>query len=615
MPLLPGEILNKRYRIVSLLATGSYGATYRARDEKVGQDVVVKEYLDASVNIQKRFRAEARRLSGLRHYQIPTFLDHFALENSGQYLVSAYVDGVDLGSLSAQYGPLPSDLIVPWLQGVCQPLIYLHEKNRLHLDIKPANIRLALDGELFLVDSGLPGLGIRPHENGYGSPEQQAQLDVDAASDVYSLGATLYTLLTAVIPPNALSRESGLVDLKPAREVNPDVEPYLSLVASRAMSLRSDARYESVTAFAGALQRPSGHPIPPTDQLRRTADPYDGTLLPKLPPRQRKQMERRTMLALGGLLLIILIGIAGFAFVNLQAQDEVGDSEVTATFVSAVIAAATQLAPTPTLTPPPTVPPTPTPEPFVSQTGSRMIYVPPGQFRMGFDEGEKIEAPSHMIDLNSFYIDETEVTNGEYAQCVDAGACDPPNSPNATYHPAYYGSSNYDNYPVIFVNWYDAYTFCEWRDARLPTEAEWEKAAGFDPEQMLKLRYPWGNAFDGVRLNSCDVNCSQAEGSVSFDDGHADTAPVGTYPDGRSSVGIYDLSGNVMEWVADWYGREYYVESTDTNPLGPLEGEYKIVRGGSWLSSADKTNVTSRISYDPLAYFATLGFRCAMDLP
>jgi serine/threonine-protein kinase len=260
MPLLPGEILNKRYRIVSLLAEGAYGAVYRAWDGHDERDVAVKEYLDASVEIQKRFRAQARRLSRLHHPQLAAVLDHFALEETGQYLISEYVDGVDLQSLVEQYGPLPSDLIIGWLQSVCIPLAYLHRKDQLHLNVKPANVRLAPSDDIFLVDTGLPGLGIRPHAGGYGSPEQQSQTDATPASDIYSLGATLYTLLTAQVPANALSRQSGLVDLKPAREVNPDVEPYLSIVANRAMSLRPDVRYQTAEEFAQALNRPVGRP-------------------------------------------------------------------------------------------------------------------------------------------------------------------------------------------------------------------------------------------------------------------------------------------------------------------------------------------------------------------
>lgn len=616
MPLLPGERLHQRYRILYLLAAGRYGVTYRAWDTTAAQDVVIKEYRDPSVETQRLFRQEARRLNELRHPQLPQTLDHFALEN-GQYLVTTYVDGVDLQSLLAQYGLLPSDLIVSWLQATCQPLAYLHEQKQLHLDIKPANIRITPAGDVFLVDTGLPGLGIRPHSDGYGAPEQQAQTAVNETADIYSLGATLYTLLTAQVPPKALSRESGLDDLKPAREVNPDVEPYLSIVAARAMSLRPDVRYERVTDFARALERPAGRLSPLSSEQRRTPDDFRIAPPPRLPATARKQIERRTILGLTIVLLLILLGMAAFGFINLERPNRtLTETEATATFISAVIAAATQLAPTPTLTPLPTEPPTPTPAPFISRTGARMVFMPASSFRMGDDESAEVdEKPSRILFLDAYYIDETEVTNGQYAQCVAAGVCDPPDRNNATYYDSYYGDARFDNYPVIFVNWYDADAFCRWRDARLPSEAEWEKAAGYDPVQGIKLRYPWGNAFNGQRLNYCDVNCTQARRDTAVDDGYRDTAPVGSYPDGRSPIGLYDMAGNAMEWVADWYDFRAYRDAVETNPLGPLSGDFKVIRGGSWLSAEADVSVTARTSFDPTVSRANLGFRCAMNAP
>lgn len=622
MPLLPGESLNQRYRIVSLLAQGGYGAVYRAWDMVAKQDVVVKEYLDSTVETQKLLRQEARQLSQLHHPQLPAFLDHFTIEGSGQYLVSQFVDGVDLQSLLAQYGSLPSDLIISWLQAVCQPLAYLHQQKRCHLNIKPANIRVTPGGEVFLVDTGLPGLGIRPFigdSSGYGAPEQQAQAEVSPASDIYSMGATLYTLLTDQAPAKALSRESGLVDLKSPREVNPNVEPYLSLVAMRAMSLRADARYETVADFAAALQRPGGYREQEQVGGRRTAvspSIYPSPAPPpRLPVNRRRQMERRTIAALSVILALILGLIGVFGYVNFERPDEISEVAATATIQSAVIAALTAIAPTSTPLPIPTTPPTPTPKPLITSTGSQMLYIPAGIFRLGNDEGENDEKPSLWVRLDAYYLDETEVTNADYAQCVDAGACDPPDSSRSAYYDTYYGDSDYNNYPVVFVSWYDAAAFCEWRGGRLPSEAEWEKAASFDAEQTIKLRYPWGDEFDGERLNFCDANCASENANGRFNDGYRDTAPVGSYANGRSPLGLYDMTGNVMEWVADWYDSRTYQNASDTNPLGPPEGQFKSIRGGSWLSSADELTTTTRSSFDPTVSRTNLGFRCASAVP
>ena len=619
MPLLPGELLHHRYRIVVPLATGAYGATYRAWDATDRRDVAIKEYLDASVEIQKRFRAEARRLAALSHPQLPQVLDHFALDN-GQYLVSSYVDGVDLQTLLDRYGPLPTDLIAPWLQAATAPLTYLHGQNRLHLNIKPANLRLRPTGELFLVDSGLPGLGVRPHAPGYGAPEQQAQGAVGPTADVYSLGATLYTLLTGKTPPNALSRETGLSDLTPAREVNPDVEPYLSLVAGRAMSLRPDTRYDTATDFARALERPAGRPAPVVSPLRRAgSDPTPAATAappPRVAPRSRRRMEPRSILGLGALVLVLLAVGALYLLNNLEEPEPAAGAAATGTLQSAVIAALTQLAPTPSPTPEPTIPPTPTPQPLITQTDSRMIYIPGGTFDLGNDASEENdEKPVQTVRIDAFYIDETEVTNAAYAQCVAAEACPRPDRAGATYYNSYYGDAAFDDYPVINVSWFDADAFCAWQGARLPSEAEWEYAASFDPIETVKYQFPWGDTFDGERLNFCDVNCPRDDRSLEWDDGFRDTAPVGTYPGGRSPMGVYDMLGNVMEWVGDWYDFDAYEDIADTNPRGPVDGEFKSLRGGSWLTPLDELGVAARDNFDPTVSQANLGFRCAMPPP
>lgn len=616
MPIFPGELLNKRYRILNLLAEGQYGAVYRAWDVVDSQDVALKEYRDSSVAMQKLFRQEARRLSDLAHPQLPQVLDHFALEGSGQYLVSRYVDGIDLQSLLEQYGRLPTERIIDWLQAACQPLTYLHQKGQLHLNIKPANIRVTPDGTVFLVDSGLPGLGVHLHSQGYGSPEQQAQLDVTPASDIYSLGATLYTLLTNQVPPRALNRETGLSDLIPAREVNPDVPPYLSLVANRALSLRPDARYETAESFANALTKPGAAPEPPPIEPRRAATRQLGSPPPpRITPRRRKQIEQRTIVALVVMLgLLVLIGSL-FTLTGLGDPEEVAEAEATATLESAIVAALTAIAPTPSPLPAPTRPPTPSPEPLLTDTGARMVYMPGGTFRMGTDEGEADERPSHLVAMDPFFIDETEVTNGQYAQCVDAGVCAAPGRSSIPFPPDYYGDPTYADYPVVQVSWYDADTFCDWRGARLPSEAEWEMAAGFDPVQAIILRYPWGAVFDGTSLNFCDANCPRDYRDGSVDDGFQITAPVGSFVDGRSPIGAYDMAGNVMEWVSDWYDSRYYREATDSNPLGPVEGEFKAIRGGSWLSAEEDLGVVARNSFDPTVRRDNLGFRCALTPP
>jgi formylglycine-generating enzyme required for sulfatase activity len=231
--------------------------------------------------------------------------------------------------------------------------------------------------------------------------------------------------------------------------------------------------------------------------------------------------------------------------------------------------------PTVTATP---VPPAPT---VVSTAG--MALIPAGDFFMGSPGSES----SHC--LGQFYIDIYEVTNGDYAACVQAGACDPPRKSSSESRDYYFSNPQYQQYPVVYVSWYDARTFCEWKGKRLPTEAEWEKAARGTDRRV----YPWGSQFDGRRLNYCDANCRYRYRDGGFNDGYADTAPIGNYATGTSPYGVHDMAGNVSEWVAD------------------SQGSLRVVRGGCWHSLATYARTFARWTNSPSAVDNGVGFRCA----
>ena len=225
-----------------------------------------------------------------------------------------------------------------------------------------------------------------------------------------------------------------------------------------------------------------------------------------------------------------------------------------------------------------------------------MVLVPEGEFEMGSEDGWESEQPVHTVYLFSFWIDQTEVTIQQYKLCVEAEACEEPRDPDSFTRNGYYTNAAFNNYPVINVSWYDAVKYCEWAGRRLPTEAEWEKAArGVDGNI-----YPWG---DGI-------NCELANyvGCV------GDTDEVGSYPLGASPYGVLDMSGNVWEWVADWYFIGYYEESPLDYPLGPESGAYRVVRGGSWNDYDWYLRTTTRYSYFPDNKRVSIGFRCALSL-
>ena len=263
-----------------------------------------------------------------------------------------------------------------------------------------------------------------------------------------------------------------------------------------------------------------------------------------------------------------------------------------------------------------------------------MVPVPDGNFIMGASPEEQevvlrfgfpaawenmkplVESsgPRHEVYLDSFYIDRYEVTNTQYEAFTElTGHREPGNR--------LYDDHNRSNQPVVGVSWHDASAFCEWAGKRLPTEAEWEKAAR-GPEG---LAYPWGDLWDPNRLWSIDGILdrpldsfdlwSRAQQDLASMAPVARPAQVGSYPDGASPYGAMDMAGNVWEWVADWFGPLYYSESPRRNPKGPENGEFRVLRGGAWdvprvvIHAWFRENIFLPEHRESLV----TGFRCAMD--
>ncbi|MGB0383713.1 MAG: SUMF1/EgtB/PvdO family nonheme iron enzyme [Ardenticatenaceae bacterium] len=264
------------------------------------------------------------------------------------------------------------------------------------------------------------------------------------------------------------------------------------------------------------------------------------------------------------------------------------------------------LPPTPTRTPAPTVPIPPIPAGVevvatrVAEEDSMIqVYVPEGHFLMGSvpgDEGaDDDELPQRSVKLDAFWIDQVEVTNGMYAACVAAGECGRPKVNRSSSRDSYFDDPEYSNYPVIEVSWHEADTYCRWARRRLPTEAEWEKAArGTDGRT-----YPWGN----------DPPTSDL---LNFNRNVGDSTKVGRYPNGASPYGGLDMGGNVWEWTADWYDADYYKNAPSENPTGPDNGTLRAARGGSWYTNEARwLRAGDRGKNDPARGYATNGVRCA----
>jgi formylglycine-generating enzyme required for sulfatase activity len=212
--------------------------------------------------------------------------------------------------------------------------------------------------------------------------------------------------------------------------------------------------------------------------------------------------------------------------------------------------------------------------------GGDRIFIPAGEFQMGCSEANNggyacdwSETPLHTVYLDDYYIDKTEVTNAQYAACVAASACQTVTNDSSFTRPDYHGVPEYDGYPVVYVNWWRAEAYCAWAGGRLPSEAEWEKAArGKEGVQA----FPWGDDSPTCALaNFLDL---LGTGAMCM----GDTTPAGSYVSAASPYGVLGMADNVQEWVNDWYQMDYYSVSPYANPAGPASGDYKVVRGGDF---------------------------------
>ncbi len=484
-------------------------------------------------------------------------------------------------------------------------------------------------------------------------------------SDLYSLGVVFYELLTGRKPytadtPAALMLKQLNDPLPSPRQFVPDLPEGVEKVLLRALAKKPDDRYTGMQEFSLALEAqlsaqaggkpaspvwwkrkepgtslakepvaPATEPVKPVDEKATRPAPKpapEAPIEPVSPPDAGEQTLPATPRTPPALppkngkpklppaWIIALLGVVVLAYLVIIALLVMRSSGLLGPLKPYVSPVPTQV-PLPTETPAPTLDDSTWTRPA---DGMLMVYVPEGEFSMGGTADQALaecqkfgndckrdwfidEEPPHMVSLDAFWIDQTEVTNAMYEKCVIAGDCQPPSSSGSSTRSSYYGDSKYADYPVIYVDWNMTQTYCQWTGARLPTEAEWEKAARGTDERI----YPWGNE---------SPTCSLANfGGTSGCKG--DTDKVGSYPSGASLYGALDMAGNVWEWVNDWYGETYYKGSPQGNPQGPSSGSGRVLRGGSWYFVEDFLRSALRSRVDPSYTNNYFGFRCSRSLP
>lgn len=627
-----------RYHILEQLGEGGMAIVYKAFDTTLERHVAVKVIRREAFPPEKlesvllRFKREAKSLARLSHSNIVKVLDN-GEENSTPYLVMEYLPG---GTLKRKMNGKP----MPWREAarlllpICRALGHAHEAGIIHRDIKPSNILLTQSGEPMLTDFGiakiiagdettadLTGTGV-----GIGTPEymapEQGSGKADERADIYALGVIYYQMVTGRLPykadtPMAVMLKKNTEPFPRPTQFVPDLPEGVEHFLVKTLQVNPRNRYSSAEAFCSALEKiADGKPLP----------------IEKLPKGKKRPSMPVLLIGIAGLIGIIGISIfAGFMYqrvtetptmpaqvegLTLPASDE--SIEITETPIVAPVVTETETTSSP------------------SEDGAEMILIPAGEFLRGasFDDISELRAlcpncpidqledaqPQAMVYLDAFWIDKTEVTNAQFSEFVDdTGYLTTAERTNDYSYVqditlrdfVYVGDADWqhpqggissiigqDVRAVTQISWQDAYAYCEWAGKRLPTEAEWEKAARGDDGRI----FPWGN-------NPPDPNF------LNFDFSPGTIVSVGRYPDGASPYGVLDMPGNVWEWVADYYTEDYYGDAPDANPQGPSNGEGRVMRGGSWASEYDPyllfvTTFYRLWNYDYISS-DVLGFRCA----
>jgi formylglycine-generating enzyme required for sulfatase activity len=663
MSLEQGQVIKDHYRVAKVLGQDGFGGVYRAWDLNMNSSCVLEEVIDPSGGMGRWFERRASQLARTRHNNLPRILDAFSLPMQGHYLVVELIEGQSLESKLGEQGRgFPETMVIPWINPVCDALSYLHDQEPpiYHCAVKPGNIIVTGEDQVMLVglrvasinapQEGFPP-GVDVANQGYSPPEIYGRGHVQPRSDVYSLGATMYRLLTAERPPESLLVMGK--DVPPPEsvyEINPQVNYSTSAAIQRAMEIDPEKRFESVESFKKGLAGKSEAYAPapasllplesqPTYSLRETpatppgqgletvvfppespvttrqaqhmeqpANPpgatdgktFSGKQAPSGPPPARRKLKGWWVGALIVVLLVLAALCVGgyFLYPRVMGMIRTSTASDTAT-LTATLTPLYSYTPTNTNTPAASYTPTSLPTQRVDEFDVTMALVEAGPFIMGSNMGAEDETPAHSINLDAFYIDRYEVTNSQYDECVKANKCNPPLQINSNTHPDYYTSADYANFPVIYVTWEMAKNFCEWRGASLPSEAQWEKAAHGEEIRT----FPWGEEADCSFANFWGENSNCV----------GDTAAVGSYPNGTSPYGIYDMSGNVWEWVLDWYDEAYFSVSPAENPEGPVGGQLRVMRGGSWAGGMLQCRTTTRGRNLPTKGYNYVGFRCVYN--
>jgi len=558
MPLQEGMVLVDRYVVLRALGEGGMGAAHLVEDQRLGRDCVIKEVLTHDTTSGDQFEREGRLLASLQHPNLPVVYDYF-FDDERPYLVIQYVEGTTLDRLQTERSaPFEIHDVLKWARELLEALWYMHEQEPpvIHRDIKPHNVCITPQGSAVLLDFGIA-----------------RRLDESRTS-------TAARAFTHGYAPIEQYPEDQLGSM-------PSVQRYVE--ALRAEAIRTGP-YTDVYGLGATLYF-SLTLLPPPDACLRV-------LGEELRPVQEANPDVPDFLAVA-----VMRALAVHPSERFQSAAEMLDALQPET----VEVPAAHLR---------RRPPRPLPRGNIVALDQKFVYVTAGEFLIGSNDAEMKEAchPQHAVALGPYCIARRPVTNAGYQRFIDDNAEYP-----VPYNPLRVAQRyNWDrrtrtyprgleDHPVVLVTWHDALAYCRWLSevtgyrCRLPTEAEWEKAASWDAASGQARRHPWGDEFDEERCN-VDVH-----GELRLT-----SCQVGEYsPAGDSPYGLMDMAGNVWEWTGSLY-RPYPYDADDGREDPEAEGE-RVVRGGAYDEGPLLARCAWRNAVRPSLQLANIGFRVACD--
>lgn len=648
--LASNTLLQSRYTILRQIGRGGMGAVYLAKDQRLNNMVAIKETLTTSDHLRKAFEGEAQLLANLRHPALPVVSDHF-IESDGQFLVMQFIPGNDLQEMISHKGsPFPVDRVLQWADQLLDALEYLHSQTPpvIHRDIKPQNLKLTERNQIILLDFGLAkgaiaeathaeGKSIQGYTPNYAPVEQIQGSGTDARSDIYSLGATLYYLLTTIIPTDAVTRVVAVAEGRPdflrrADQLNPQVTSDVADVLQAMLALRRDERPANADDVRKALRAATSPTLPVSSMAQKdhgfsktivgpTTGPQmsDPTMLLPTPgtlagteaatmalpvDATTKPVARRSKIWLGiiGSAVVISLLIAVIWTLTNRKVESLKSFE----FKTATVDYAANV---------------------TEQRGGQARYysedlgegvsldiveVKGGTFLMGSPANEESrsesEGPQHQVSVPSFFIGKSEVTQAQWRAVANSL---PKVNRDLITNPSFFKG---DDKPVEQVTWEDALEFCArlsaktGRQYRLPTEAEWEYACRAGATTPFAF---------GENISTDIVNFNG--------EGPYRTAPKSLYRDqttgagslgAANAFGLFDMHGNVFEWCSDVWHEDYAGAPSDGSSWN-AEGDasLRVLRGGSWYVQASFCRASRRYKIEPDTRDFNVGFRVVVSQP